>query len=166
MQWGNNNGARFGQILARRKPDAAAIVKGSPKYAQVHGTVKFYKVREGVLVAAEIAGLPHKSGPCAGEVFGFHIHEGNACTGNASDPFAATGGHFNPQSCPHPQHAGDLPPLFGNNGYAWSSVLTDRFTVDAIAGRTVVIHRRPDDFTTQPSGNSGEKIACGVIKKL
>ncbi|NLF57432.1 MAG: superoxide dismutase family protein, partial [Candidatus Hydrogenedens sp.] len=104
--------------------------------------------------------------PCAGEVFGFHIHEGNACTGNASDPFAATGGHFNPQSCPHPQHAGDLPPLFGNNGYAWSSVLTDRFTVDAIAGRTVVIHRRPDDFTTQPSGNSGEKIACGVIKKL
>lgn len=165
MQWSNNS-LRFGQILSRRKPDAAAVVKGSPKYAQVHGTVKFYQLREGVLVAAEVMGLPRQSGPCPGEVFGFHIHEGNACTGDARHPFSATGNHFNPGSCPHPQHAGDLPPLFGNNGYAWAALLTDRFTVDAIAGRTVVIHRRPDDFTTQPAGNSGEKIACGAVKKL
>lgn len=49
---------------------------------------------------------------------------------------------------------------------AFSAFLTDRFTVKEILNRTVVIHSRPDDFTTQPSGNSGEKIACGVIKSV
>jgi len=59
-----------------------------------------------------------------------------------------------------------LIPLFSNSGYAWSSFLTNRFTVDQIIGRTVIIHSDPDDFTTQPSGNSGKKIACGEIIKL
>jgi Cu-Zn family superoxide dismutase len=55
--------------------------------------------------------------------------------------------------------------LFGNQGFAFMTVLTNRFSVDEIAGRTVVIHRSPDDFTSQPSGNSGPKIACGQIHK-
>ena len=84
-------------------------------------------------------------------------------TGNEDDPFADAKTHYNPKSCPHPYHAGDLPPLFSANGYAYSAVLTDRFTVDEIIGKTVVIHSSPDDFTTQPSGNAGRKIACGVI---
>ena len=100
---------------------------------------------------------------CSGGVFGFHIHEGNACTGNENDPFANAGGHYNPTNCPHPYHAGDLPPLFSNNGYAFMSVLINKFTVNEIIGRTVIIHSQPDDFTTQPSGNSGKKIACGEI---
>jgi Cu-Zn family superoxide dismutase len=94
-----------------------------------------------------------------------HIHEGGKCSGNENDPFADAGTHFNPYNCAHPEHAGDLPPLFGNKGYAWSSVLTNRFTVSDVIGRTVIIHSRPDDFTTQPAGNSGEKIACGVIRR-
>jgi Cu-Zn family superoxide dismutase len=49
---------------------------------------------------------------------------------------------------------------------AYLSVLTDRFNVSDIIGRTVIIHNMPDDFTSQPSGNAGEKIACGVIKKF
>ena len=49
---------------------------------------------------------------------------------------------------------------------AYLSVLTDRFNVSDIIGRTVIIHNMPDDFTSQPSGNAGEKIACGVIKKV
>lgn len=44
--------------------------------------------------------------------------------------------------------------------------LTDRFKVDDVIGRTVIIHDKPDDFTTQPSGNSGEKIACGIINRI
>ena len=59
-----------------------------------------------------------------------------------------------------------MPPLFGNSGRAWLAFLTDRITVDEIIGKTVVIHSAPDDFTTQPSGNSGSKIACGAIERL
>ncbi len=50
-----------------------------------------------------------------------------------------------------------------NNGYAFSAFLTDCFSLSEVMGKTVIIHGNPDDFTTQPSGNSGEKLACGVI---
>lgn len=60
-------------------------------------------------------------------------------------------------------NAGDLPPLFENNGLAVSVFLTNRFSVNQIIGKTIIIHDKPDDFTTDPSGNSGTKIACGVI---
>ena len=61
-------------------------------------------------------------------------------------------------------HAGDLPPLMMQQGRAHMTVRTDRFRVQDILGRTVVIHSDPDDFRTQPSGMSGTKIACGVIR--
>ena len=56
--------------------------------------------------------------------------------------------------------------LFGSNGLALSLFLTNRFSIDEVIGRTVIIHDRPDDFTSQPSGNSGTKIACGVIQRI
>ena len=71
--------------------------------------------------------------------------------------------HYNPLGCPHPYHAGDMPPIFGAAGYAFSAFVTDRFTVRDVVGRSVILHGSPDDFTTQPSGNAGEKIACGEI---
>lgn len=64
----------------------------------------------------------------------------------------------------HPKHAGDLPPLLACQGSAYLSVKTDRFCVEDILGRTVVIHSDPDDFHSQPAGNAGKKIACGVIR--
>ncbi len=152
--------------IMQQNPRARAIIHGDQEHSGLYGTVEFYTVSGGVLVVAEVFGLPTKSGACATNIYGFHIHEGNACTGNAEDPFAASGGHYNPNNCPHPQHAGDMPPLFGNNGYAWSSFFTQRFNVDEIIGRTVIIHAAPDNFTTQPSGNSGAKIACGVIERV
>lgn len=82
------------------------------------------------------------------------------------DPFADTMGHYNPNGCEHPYHAGDLPPLFGNNGIALSLFLTNQFSVNEVIGKTIVIHDHPDDFITQPSGNSGTKIACGVIRRI
>lgn len=145
---------------------AAAIVQGSYKYPKISGTVQFYKCDKGILVTARIFNLPNYDDKCKYGIFGFHIHQGESCTGNADDPFADTKSHYNPQNCPHPYHAGDLPPLFGNKGHAFMSVLTDRFTIEEIIGKTVVIHAMADDFKTQPSGNSGEKIACGVIKSL
>ena len=65
----------------------------------------------------------------------------------------------------HPKHAGDLPPLLVCRGNAYLSVKTDRFTVNEIIGRTVVIHSDPDDFHSLPAGNAGMKIGCGVIYK-
>lgn len=110
-------------------------------------------------MVADIRGLPHNNTG----FFGFHIHEGNACDGA---DFSDSKGHYNPDGTPHPKHAGDLPPLMLCGNRAQFSVLSDRFKVSDIIGRTVIIHDKPDDFTTQPSGNSGQKIACGVIKRV
>lgn len=90
---------------------------------------------------------------------------GTSCTGNLNDEFANAKTHYNPQNCPHPYHAGDLPPLIENNGYSYMSVFLNKFKVKDIIGKVIIIHDMPDDFTTQPSGNSGTKIACGEIKR-
>ncbi len=150
-------------FLFRKRPDAVAVVSGSESFPNIRGRVLFYGSTCGVTVVSEITGLP-RGGQCQKPVFAFHIHVGDECIGNDTDPFANADGHYNPNGCAHPYHAGDLPSLFGANGRAFSAVLTDRFTVREIIGKTVIIHSRPDDFTTQPAGNAGEKIACGVIK--
>lgn len=152
--------------ILRGKAQATADIKGSESYPGISGTVRFYQTRAGVIVCAEICGLPQNGSSCCERIFGFHIHQGNNCRGNMDDPFAEVMSHYNPDGCEHPYHAGDLPPLFGNNGLAVSLFLTNRFSVDEVTGRTVIIHDSPDDFTTQPSGNSGTKIACGVIRRM
>lgn len=151
--------------LIQQRPHAAAILRGSAAYPHIQGMVLFYQTSRGVLVTARVSGLPDATDDCRSPIFGFHIHAGEECTGNAQVPFVDAGAHFNPQHCPHPFHAGDLPPLFGNHGYALSAFLTDRFTVPAIEGKTVIIHDQADDFTSQPGGNAGNRIACGKIKR-
>lgn len=141
-----------------KSPMARVQMKGSEKYPSIGGNVILKQMKNGVLVTAEIYGLPSEGG-----VFGFHIHEGTQCSGNEKDQFADAKMHFNPTGSPHPYHAGDMPPLFGNNGYAYMSFFTDRFALKDVIGRVVIIHDGVDDFTTQPSGNSGSKIACGKI---
>ena len=140
--------------------NAVAIIKGGDAAPALRGRVEFYQKSNGVLVVVNVDGLPkdNESG-----FFAFHIHEGKSCQG---DDFAETLAHYNPQSTPHPMHAGDLPPLLECNGMAYMSVLTGRFSVKEIIGRTVVIHNGVDDFTTQPAGNAGRKIACGIIKLI
>lgn len=149
--------------LLKRRPQAYAVVTGNADHPAVHGTVRFYQTPLGVLVAAEITGLPTAKDKCRAPIFGFHIHSGTACTGTEEEPFADALSHYDPNGCPHPYHAGDMPPLFGVNGRAFAAFLTDRFTLRQITGRTVIVHSAPDDFTTQPAGNAGERIACGVI---
>lgn len=159
------NMTQFFSAVMQGVPDAAAVVRGSRKYAQLAGTVSFWQTENGVVVAAAMQGLPVQSGvPCAHPVLALHIHAGGSCTGTAEKPFANAGMHYNPENCNHPFHAGDLPPLFADKaGNAWMAVLTDRFTVKEIIGKTVIVHAGADDFTTQPSGNAGDMIACGVI---
>lgn len=151
--------------LITQRPNAIARISGSPDYPELDGMVKFYETDVGIVVISLVSGLPVSDNNCRQPIFAFHIHEGGACTGTESDYFADALTHYNPNSCPHPYHAGDMPPLFSANGLAFSAFLTDRFTVDEIIGKTVIIHDSPDDFTTQPSGNSGTKIACGVIEE-
>lgn len=142
---------------------AKADIKGGKSYPNIRGTVKFRETEKGVMVTAEISGLPQSKSNCKGRFFGFHIHEGTSCTGNMTDEFANAKTHLNPTNCPHPFHVGDLPPLIENNGYAYMNVLINKFKIKDILGKVIIIHDSPDDFTTQPSGNSGTKIACGKI---
>lgn len=143
-------------------PAALAHVSGGPD-SPVSGLVAFFPHELGTLVTAQIHGLPYEDAPCSARIFGFHIHDGSSCT---PPDFHDAGGHLNPADCPHPYHAGDLPPLFGCRGEARMSVLTDRFSIPEIIGRTVVIHGEPDDFASQPAGHAGPRIACGVIRPL
>ena len=111
------------------------------------------------------------SGLTPNQAHGFHVHEKGDCS--APDATSA-GGHFNPGGAPHGapparHHAGDMPSLMADaQGNAQAS-----FTIDgnlagdaasAFVGKAVIVHAMPDDYTTQPTGNSGARIACGVIR--
>lgn len=148
----------------RRRPNAYATIHGNGNHPTILGIIRFYSTTHGTLVVSEVRGLPREADPCLSPIFALHIHGGNICTGTREDAFANAGTHYNPNGCPHPYHAGDLPPLFGADGYAFGATLTNRFTVDEILGKTVILHASPDDFTTQPSGNAGLKLACGEIR--
>ena len=141
----------------RKCPDAVARITGGAEAPQLSGRVEFYQENGCVLVAARISGLPRESET---GFFGFHIHQGRDCSGAG---LSGTGSHYNPAEQVHPEHAADLPPLLECRGNAYLSFRTDRFSVNDIIGRTVVIHSNLDDFHTQPAGNAGKKIACGVI---
>ena len=145
-------------------PQAYARIKGSKEYPDIRGNVYLYEVYNGTVLLGELIGIPEELEKKYGGFFGFHIHEGNACTGDAEDPFADTKGHYNPEKEEHPRHAGDLPPVLSNDGTAWMEIYTGRFYPMDVVGRTIVLHEMPDDFKTQPSGDSGMKIACGEIK--
>lgn len=136
---------------------AQADIRGGSSAPGLLGRAEFEAHPDGTMVTVHVWGLPQTE---AG-FFALHIHEGESCGGEG---FADTMGHFNPQNTAHPLHAGDLPPLLSADGNAYLSVLTSRFRVEDVIGRTVVIHGMPDDFRTQPAGAAGEKIACGIIR--
>ena len=142
----------------RKCPDAVAEIRGGVDAPQLSGCVQFYQENGCVLIVARVSGLPERET----SFFGFHIHYGESCSGTG---FSETGSHYNPMDQAHPRHVGDLPPLLAWQGNAYLSVKTDRFSVNDIIGRTVVIHSDPDDFQSQPAGNAGNKIACGEIRK-
>ena len=139
--------------------------------SQVTGTVQFTRQGERVLVEARISGLT------PGRQHGFHVHEAGDCS--AADASSAKG-HFNPAGQPHGdpaghaghgaagRHAGDLPNLLADaSGQAVYRAEVQGLaldgTADGILGRAVVVHADPDDYRSQPAGNSGRRVACGVI---
>lgn len=145
------------QLISKR-PVAIAQMHGNKENAGLRGVVRFYQFSGGILVEADVVGLPNN----VSGFYRFHVHSGADCSGK---DFARTQGHFGADRAPHPRHAGDLPPLLSRNGRGYLAVMTDRFSISDILGRTVVIHSQSDDFKSQPAGNAGEKIACGAIVK-
>ncbi|SET72795.1 superoxide dismutase, Cu-Zn family [Natronincola peptidivorans] len=148
---------------------AVAYVKGGPLRPQMYGTVWFREVPGGTEVCTEVHGLPpyrpatndeNPIGP-----HGFHIHEYGTCeVNNPEDPFQAAGGHWDPDNQPHGNHAGDFPVLFSNNGYSRMCFFTNRFTPADVIGKSIIIHENPNDYRSQPAGNAGKRLACGIIQ--
>jgi len=136
------------------------------------GVATFTQERDGaVRLEAEVTGLP----PGA---HGIHVHTTGSCDAAGATAFGAAGGHFNPTARPHglrhPQggHLGDLPNLdLGDDGRGELRTTSTRFTLSPGAaslldadGSALVIHAGPDDQRTDPTGNSGGRIACGVVE--
>lgn len=155
--------------IDKEKNTAVAEIKGGPLAPDIKGLVLFKNVPGGTEVCIEVSGLP-KYSPAEGNKpqvgpHGFHIHQfGNCSVGNPAEPFKESGDHWNPTNQPHGNHAGDFPVLFSNNGKAMMCFFTNKFKVADVVGKAVIIHEGPDDYKSQPAGNSGRRLACGVIK--
>lgn len=136
---------------------AEADVRGNFHAPFLSGTVCFYDTPIGVKVSTVVNNLPpNKTG-----FYGFHLHEVGGCS---DVDFAKAGGHYNPDFLLHPLHAGDFPMLLATrNLQAHLCFVTTRFKIEDIIGRAVIIHNDVDDYTSQPSGNAGKRIGCGVI---
>ena len=143
-----------------------AVLKGID--GKEHGTVRFETAQTGVVIRASFTGLPPGT-------HGIHIHEKGAC----EPDFEAAGGHFNPTGAAHGildedgPHVGDLPNIHvPENGELTIEFFAPLLTLSAGTeqalldqdGAAVVIHSGADDYKTDPSGNSGDRIACGVIE--
>jgi Cu-Zn family superoxide dismutase len=150
-------------IMGSEGPPESALAQVTPTQgSEVSGQVKFTRRGEDTLVEVSLSHLS------PGE-HGFHIHEKGDCS--APDGLSA-GGHFNPTGLPHggldgTRHEGDL----GNLLAAADGTVNVNFHVrhlelsgdHGVIGRAVIVHAAADDLKTQPSGNSGKRLACGTI---
>lgn len=160
--------AAVSPALASRVPVAAARAALAPASGSlVSGRVELRPMGDGVHLTGEIGGL------APGSVHGMHVHEKGACS--AADASSA-GGHFNPTAQVHGRagggahHAGDISNVTADSaGVAHVDVRLDATSLGGggrgdIFGRALVVHAQADDYASQPAGNSGARIACGVIR--
>jgi superoxide dismutase, Cu-Zn family len=146
-------------------PTASSPLEASSG-STVSGTVKFMQHGDHVMAKVDVSGLK------PGQEHGFHIHDKGDCS---SPDGMSAGGHFNPTAKPHgPQasdhHGGDMPALKADaSGKASTTFHLTGVTVTegptSIVGRGIIVHKDPDDYKTQPTGNSGARVACGVIAR-
>src|SRR5471030_1131237 len=154
------------QHMKHMDPSSAYASLEPTKGNSARGTVSFTQDGDEVRVLATLTGLKPNA------EHGFHVHEKGDCS--SGDGMSA-GGHYNPGGKPHgPQsaehHAGDMPSIrsdaYGNATatFELKGVSIGGATADLV-GRGLILHRDPDDYTTQPAGNAGPRIACAVIQK-
>ena len=160
-------GSRIWGRVSFHQAEGGTFFGQTTGYSAPVATAAANSVAGKTFIRADINGLP------PGRQFGFHVHE----KGDCSDNGMGAGGHFNPQGKPHgrhdamERHAGDLPNLSSNGeGVAVYSITTELLTVSqgptSVVNRAIVIHESPDDYKSQPAGNSGKRIACGVIREV
>ena len=160
-------------------PDAriavARVVGPEGSSSLASGTVAFVETADGVFVEYDVRGLD----PGA---HGFHVHETGSCApadadgDGTAEPAGAAGGHFNPEGSPHgapsdprdERHAGDLGNVTAGDGRSAVGTLTDGVLAfdgpTGIVGRAMMVHSGRDDLTSQPGGDAGARVACGVIE--
>ena len=147
------------------KPAAVANLESTTGNS-TRGTVTFTQDGDEVRVRASVSGLK------PGAEHGFHVHEKGDCS--SGDGMSA-GGHFNPAGNPHgaqrgDHHAGDMPNLvadaYGNAtaSFELKGVAVGSGAADLV-GKGLIVHRDPDDYRTQPTGNAGPRLACAVIRR-
>jgi len=155
-----------GCAMMEEKESTASATLEPRSGSSVRGTVTFTQVGDLVRVSGTVTG--HAKGPK-----GFHIHENGDCSDHGA---MHTGGHFNPTKSKHggpyspEKHAGDLGNInFNAEGVAKFNFVVGDISVsrdrpDGIIGRAVIVHAQADDMKTDPTGNAGARVACGVIK--
>lgn len=151
---------------AKSTAQSARVNLASASGSLVSGTLTVTPMGDGVHVTGEIGGLQ------PGSTHGFHIHEKGDCS--AADASSA-GGHFNPAGSAHgkagggPHHAGDADNLIADAGGVakvdahFGGVTLGGGAANDVAGKAVIVHASPDDYKSQPAGNAGARVACGVI---
>src|SRR5579864_8301202 len=146
---------------------AQAVLQPAKDTPGFSGRVTFYQAGSQVRVVADVTGVSPPGN------HGFHVHENGKCERDPGKDFATAGGHFNPAGTPHAcpdassHHAGDLGNIVINaDGTGHLDVTTSALSLSgatSVVGRAMILHAAPDDCTTQPTGNAGGRLACGVI---
>lgn len=137
-------------------PEAAAVISGAPGYESLTGYVLLYGAPGGTVVVAQLEGLP------SGGFFALHLHQGESCR-TIQEAFDGAGPIGACRASCTPIIWGICRFFWPRNGFAWSAVFTGRFLPSQARGRTVIVHHMPDDYRSQPAGDAGERIGCGVI---
>jgi Cu-Zn family superoxide dismutase len=148
-------------------PRATAVLQGAPTDTDFKGTVTFIQEGNGVRIVADLAGVDTDG------KHGFHVHQTGECVhGEGDKHFTSAGGHFNPgnanHACPpeEPRHAGDLGNIEVTRGVGHleeTSTLLSLSGPNSVVGKAIILHAKADDCKTQPTGDAGDRLACGVV---
>ncbi len=153
----------FGQATSDQQVVKAVAVLHPTTGNKVTGVVTFTRAPDGINVVADVEGLTPG-------MHGFHVHQYGDCSAPNAD---SAGGHFNPEGMPHggpmsrERHVGDLGNITadkdGKAHFEWTDKLLSLEGRDSIIGRGLIVHAMADDLVSQPAGNAGPRVACGVI---
>jgi Cu-Zn family superoxide dismutase len=158
-----------GTMASASPLSATATLQAGPEVRGFSGTVTFTPAGNGGgggTLVAELRGAPPGR-------HGIHLHENGQCTHDdpAGKHFSSAGGHFNPTQAPHacpptdPRHAGDFGNVeVGPDGTGRLTLTLSQLSLNTLVGKAVILHAGADDCATQPTGNSGDRLACGVVE--